>query len=522
MKKKISLLLAILMLVTLIPTAFAESKTVDAVKNTKKVTLDGEEVKVGAYDVEGFNYLKLRDIAAILNGKKCQFDVGYDNETKVFSVELAKGYEKVEGDLAEIKDEKAKAMVSVKKILVNGEEKEVKTALIDGYNYMQLRDLASLVGLGVKYDQVNKVIMLKSDAEAKEEAPRYVMIKSKLYKDTGEINKNMTCGTMDGKILTTVDAKEMPKKDNESNFGTGYEYQIGGEEGSITVEIDDKCLIFKEVKEEKKEEKPEEKPEEKKDEKKEEVKEEAKVEIIPEDKWTKEEKEWFDICDGFHESAIASVSNNITDDSSEVEKIMNKHYSDLVFKSIYGGKIIFEGGAKSIDRKVEIRDGVRYCVAQYNYPSGSALKFEAYNVGTKDEDFNDYLVNSIILYQEKELPEKYQKDCKLICKAMIEFYDAIADKNYEKAVKVANELGLKADEERIKSFESTMRRFAKAIDVEIFQKEYEAKEAPVPYNDQEKDSLVTFNYKDGSSFTLLFTNALEGGIVGITNRASDK
>ena len=169
MKKKISLLLAILMLVTLIPTAFAESKTVDAVKNTKKVTLDGEEVMVGAYDVEGYNYLKLRDIAAILNGKKCQFSVGYDEPTKLISVELAKAYEKVEGDLAEIKDEKAKAIVSVKKILVNGEEKEVKTALINENNYMQLRDLGTLVGLGVKYDAKNKVIMLKSDAEAKEE-----------------------------------------------------------------------------------------------------------------------------------------------------------------------------------------------------------------------------------------------------------------------------------------------------------------------------------------------------------------
>ena len=169
MKKKISLLLAILMLVTLLPTAFAESKTVDAVKNTKKVTLDGEEVKVGSYDVEGYNYLKLRDVAAILNTKKCQFNVGFDAPTKLITVELAKGYEKVEGDLAEIKDEKAKAIVSVKKILVNGEEKEIKTALINEYNYMQLRDLGSLVGLGVGYDKVNKVIMLKSDSEEKTE-----------------------------------------------------------------------------------------------------------------------------------------------------------------------------------------------------------------------------------------------------------------------------------------------------------------------------------------------------------------
>lgn len=202
MKKKISLLLAILMLVTLIPTAFAESKTVDAVKNTKKVTLDGEEVMVGAYDVEGYNYLKLRDVAAILNTKKCQFNVGFDKPTKLITVELAKGYEKVEGDLAEIKDEKAKAIVSVKKILVNGEEKEIKTALINEYNYMQLRDLASLVGLDVKYDAKNKVIMLKSDAEAKEE-------KTEEKKDDKKEEK-----TDDKKEEKVEDKKEDKKSDD--------------------------------------------------------------------------------------------------------------------------------------------------------------------------------------------------------------------------------------------------------------------------------------------------------------------
>ena len=204
MKKKISLLLAILMLVTLIPTAFADSKTVDAVKNTKKVTLDGEEVMVGAYDVEGYNYLKLRDIAAILDGKKCQFSVGYDEPTKLISVELAKAYEKVEGDLAEIKDEKAKAIVSVKNILVNGEEKEIKTALINEYNYMQLRDLGSLVGLDVKYDAKNKVIMLKSDAEAKEEKPEEEKTKAK-EEEKWSYNDNVIFTTLINIVNASID-----------------------------------------------------------------------------------------------------------------------------------------------------------------------------------------------------------------------------------------------------------------------------------------------------------------------------
>ena len=425
MKKKISLLLAILMLVTLIPTAFAESKTVDAVKNTKKVTLDGEEVMVGAYDVEGYNYLKLRDIAAILNGKKCQFSVGYDEPTKLISVELAKAYEKVEGDLAEIKDEKAKAIVSVKKILVNGEEKEVKTALINEYNYMQLRDLGSLVGLNVDYDKVNKVIQLKSDAEVKEEE-------------------------------------------------------------------------------------------------KEEVKEEAKVELVPEDKWTNAEKEWFKDNKEYHDTIVMLVTNVLSDDSDEAVKELQSYFNSMVYLSMYGGNVIIDGGVKSIDKKVEIRDGVRYCVAQYNYPSGSALKFEVSKLGTDDVNLQTYLVNAFILYQENELPEKYQKDSKLICKALIEFYDAIADKNYEKASKVASELGIKADVERVKSFEKSKRYFAQAKGVEIFGKDYEAKEELAFYNDPDHDPCVAFKYKDGSVFILYYTDVNDGGIVGRSQAANTK
>lgn len=76
-------------------------------------------------------------------------------------------------------------------------------------------------------------------------ADKYIMVDSVLYKDTGKINTEMKCGTMDGKILTSVDESEMPDNDDESNFGTGYEYQIG--EKDITVEIDDKYYIFEKV-----------------------------------------------------------------------------------------------------------------------------------------------------------------------------------------------------------------------------------------------------------------------------------
>lgn len=502
MKKKISLLLAILMLVTLIPTAFAESKTVDAVKNTKKVTLDGEEVMVGAYDVEGYNYLKLRDIAAILNGKKCQFSVGYDEPTKLISVELTKAYEKVEGDLAEIKDEKAKAIVSVKKILVNGEEKEVKTALINEYNYMRLRDLGSLVGLNVGYDKVNKVIMLKSDAGVKEEAPRYVMIKSKLYKDTGEINKNMTCGTMDGKILTTVDAKEMPKKDNESNFGIGYEYQIGTD-GSITVDIDDKCLIFKEVKEE-------EKTEDKKDEKKEEKKEEASeknIKVLKTDNFDELETTKLDAIIKLHDMFAAYTKDDyIVGGNAILDAIPFSEYMITLknMAKLVGTDIYLED--RTVSKRIEEIDGKKYYVAEIKYANGSSiiqkLPFEqdgdnvtmATTAGVMALIAKDYEKDSIL-----------KKGSEFITTKVKAFHDALCDKNYKTAAEALNELNFKADEENVKKTAELRLENAKELGEEVFVKDYD-----FTFKEYDTGVVCKFKYKNGASFEVYIGDQFSG------------
>lgn len=506
MKKKISLLLAILMLVTLIPTAFAESKTVDAVKNTKKVTLDGEEVMVGAYDVEGYNYLKLRDIAAILNGKKCQFSVGYDEPTKLISVELAKGYEKVEGDLVEIKDEKAKAIVSVKKILVNGEEKEVKTALINENNYMQLRDLGSLVGLGVGYDKVNKVIMLKSDAEEKEESPRYVMIDSKLYKDTGEINKNMTCGTMDGKILTTVDAKEMPKKDNESNFGIGYEYQIGGEEGSITVKIDDKCLIFKEVKEEKTEDKKDEKKDDKKDEKKEDASEEN-IKVLKTDNFDELETTKLDAIIKLHDMFAAYTKDDyIVGGNAILDAIPFSEYMITLknMAKLVGTDIYLED--RTVIKRIEEIDGKKYYVAEIKYANGSSiiqkLPFEqdgdnitmATTAGIMALIAKDYEKDSIL-----------KKGSEFIATKVKAFHDALCEKNYKAAAEALKELNFKADEENVKKTAKLRLKNAKELGEEVFVKDYD-----FTFKEYEAGVVCKFKYKTGASFEVYIGDQFSG------------
>lgn len=164
MKKKISMLLAILMLITIIPTAFADgAKEMKAVKTSQKITLDKEPVEVAAYNIAGSNYLKLRDVAAIMTGKKNQFNVDYNAERKLVIVETGKPYTKLESDLQPIKEASAKAILSEKEIILNGDDEDIDTAFINEANYVKLRDIAKIANFYVGYDEATQTVILKSD-----------------------------------------------------------------------------------------------------------------------------------------------------------------------------------------------------------------------------------------------------------------------------------------------------------------------------------------------------------------------
>lgn len=82
---------------------------------------------------------------------------------------------------------------------------------------------------------------IEEDVEsAMSDYPALIMINGVLYCDSGEISTDGRCGVMDGEITSTCD--EIPTTDNQSNFGTGYSYQIF--ENRIDVLIDEQWHIF--------------------------------------------------------------------------------------------------------------------------------------------------------------------------------------------------------------------------------------------------------------------------------------
>lgn len=78
------------------------------------------------------------------------------------------------------------------------------------------------------------------------DVPPCVMVDGIVYKDTGFISSMAGCGTMDGKITSTTDSTELPSQNEQSNFGTGYDYQRSVE-NEIIVIIDGEQRIFRNI-----------------------------------------------------------------------------------------------------------------------------------------------------------------------------------------------------------------------------------------------------------------------------------
>ena len=69
-----------------------------------------------------------------------------------------------------------------------------------------------------------------------------IRVNGYLYYDSAETSTELRCGMMDGTIDSVCEG-DIPAQDNQSNFGSGYNYQYGVD--TIEVSIDDEWHIFK-------------------------------------------------------------------------------------------------------------------------------------------------------------------------------------------------------------------------------------------------------------------------------------
>lgn len=137
-------------------------QTVSVNPTNDKLEVDGKSQTPAAYKINDYNYFKLRDIAALLNGTGKQFSVGYESSTGEVSLTSGQPYEVTASDLTALPAESRQATISTNVIYINGVRTQLTIYKIDGYNYFKLRDLASALDFYVGWT-ADRGMFLESD-----------------------------------------------------------------------------------------------------------------------------------------------------------------------------------------------------------------------------------------------------------------------------------------------------------------------------------------------------------------------
>jgi photosystem II stability/assembly factor-like uncharacterized protein len=122
-------------------------------------TITGNTTTLSAYAIGGNNFLKLRDLATLLNGTAKQYSVSYDAGTGVVGISRGAAYTPVGGELTpSAKYDGAIVSPSAVKILVDGKETIFTAYNFGGNYYFKLRDLAATLNFGVTWDGTTNTI----------------------------------------------------------------------------------------------------------------------------------------------------------------------------------------------------------------------------------------------------------------------------------------------------------------------------------------------------------------------------
>ncbi len=158
---------ALLLAVVLVLGLAAPAMAATTMRSVQKLTVNGEAVECDKYNIDGYNYFKLRDLAKLLDGTNSQFNVDYDQAAKMMVVTTGVPYTTPNGTELQVgEDQSATAGPSVQSLMIDGEMREDLTAYnIGGNNYFQLRELGKALHFYVHYDVASKTMLVDESEE---------------------------------------------------------------------------------------------------------------------------------------------------------------------------------------------------------------------------------------------------------------------------------------------------------------------------------------------------------------------
>ena len=133
-----------------------------AYSTSYSILVDGQSVAFDAYalkDANGndTNYLKLRDVAYVLNGSQAQFNVGWDGTANAITINTGESYASNGSEMSTPFSGDRIYTPNQAAVLVDGQASDLQAITLtddsgSGYTYFKLRDLGQALGFNVTWD----------------------------------------------------------------------------------------------------------------------------------------------------------------------------------------------------------------------------------------------------------------------------------------------------------------------------------------------------------------------------------
>lgn len=152
--------------------AAAESQELTVTVASPLVFVDGKSIEIQSYNIDGYNYFKLRDLAMALQGTSKEIGVDYNSEKRTILVSKGQPYEPIGGELYFSSAETPVTVVpSVDLFQVGGLDVNVSAYNINGYTYFKLRDLGNALDFGVSWDPATRRVAVETNRTYQDSVP---------------------------------------------------------------------------------------------------------------------------------------------------------------------------------------------------------------------------------------------------------------------------------------------------------------------------------------------------------------
>ena len=145
-------------------TATSTPSSLTAIPTSSTVLVNGKSAAFDAYNINGNNYFKLRDLAYVLSGTGKQFDVGWDAVNNAISLTSGKAYTITGGEMSAKGSGNKSALPTSSTIYLDGKQVSFTAYNIDGNNYFKLRDIGQTFDFGVGWDATTNTITVDTNA----------------------------------------------------------------------------------------------------------------------------------------------------------------------------------------------------------------------------------------------------------------------------------------------------------------------------------------------------------------------